>query len=143
MSHAQGMPTLCSCSPTVFTFVLSLDQTCYDNDIASNTGIDGTFCFTEEGVAAPEVPEPIEEEAVDVTEEGRVRAPWINRALGTPPEPVEEEEVEVDAKVPESNAMSKPAASDGSVRGRRRAAHVAPTPKGLALMPLQDTKPPR
>ena len=35
----------------VFTFVLSLDQTCNDNDIEDNSGIDGSFCFTETGVA--------------------------------------------------------------------------------------------
>ena len=44
-------PTMCSCSPTVFTFVLSLGQTCNDNDIETNSGIDGSFCFTETGVA--------------------------------------------------------------------------------------------
>lgn len=103
MSHAQDpMPTLCSCSPTVFTFVLSLDQSCDDNDIESNVGIDGSFCFTEEGVAVPQAPEPVED-------------------------------VEVDPKV-EPNAMSMP--GDGPVRRRRRAAHVAPTPKELALMPF-------
>jgi len=42
---------MCSCSPTVFTFVLSLEQTCNDNDFEDNSGIDGSFCFTEEGVA--------------------------------------------------------------------------------------------
>ena len=48
--------TLCSCSPTVFTFALRLNQTCSDNDIEDNSGIDGSFCFTEEGVAVPEPP---------------------------------------------------------------------------------------
>ena len=51
-------PTMCSCSPTVLTFVLSLDQTCDDNDIEDNAGIDGSFCFTEEGVVVPE-PQPV------------------------------------------------------------------------------------
>lgn len=45
---------LCSCSPTQFTFVLSLDQTCDNNDIEDNTGgIIGSFCFTEMDVAVP------------------------------------------------------------------------------------------
>jgi len=49
-------PTMCSCSPTVFTFVLNLDGSCDVNDIEFNSGIDGSFCFTEEGVAVPEPP---------------------------------------------------------------------------------------
>ena len=60
---AQEAPTMCSCSPTVFTFVLSLNQTCNDNDIEDNSGIDGSFCFTEEGVAVPEPPPPADDEA--------------------------------------------------------------------------------
>ena len=50
-AQAQEM---CSCSPTVFTFTLSLDQTCEDNTIEGNLGIDGSFYFTEDGVAIPE-----------------------------------------------------------------------------------------
>ena len=52
-AQAQEM---CSCSPTVFTFTLSLDQTCEDNTIEGNPGIDGSFCFTLDGVAIPEPP---------------------------------------------------------------------------------------
>ena len=51
ITSAQEM---CSCSPTVFTFTLSLDQTCEDNTIEGNLGIDGSFYFTEDGVAIPE-----------------------------------------------------------------------------------------
>ena len=59
LSGAQdaAVPTMCSCSPTTLTFVLSLDQTCEDNDIELNDGIDGSFCFTEEGVTIPPPPE--------------------------------------------------------------------------------------
>lgn len=49
-------PTMCSCSPTVITFVLALNQTCSDNDIEDNSGVQGTYCFTETGVAPPEPP---------------------------------------------------------------------------------------
>ena len=58
LAQDDTTPTMCSCSPTVFTFVLSLNQTCNDNDIEDNSGIDGSFCFTEEGVAVPEPPPP-------------------------------------------------------------------------------------
>jgi hypothetical protein len=51
-------PTMCSCSPTEITFVISLNQTCDDNDISTNPGIDGSFCFTETGVTLP-APPPI------------------------------------------------------------------------------------
>jgi len=61
-AQAQEM---CSCSPTVFTFTLSLDQTCEDNTIEGNPGIDGSFCFTEDGVAIPEPPVPEEAESED------------------------------------------------------------------------------
>mmetsp|Transcript_16754 Transcript_16754/g.36180 ORF Transcript_16754/g.36180 Transcript_16754/m.36180 type:complete len:395 (+) Transcript_16754:180-1364(+) len=65
---AIAMPTVCSCSPTIFTFVLSLDQTCDDNDIELNDGIDGSFCFTEEGVAVPAPPVvEVEEAATNAT----------------------------------------------------------------------------
>ena len=64
-------PTMCSCSPTVFTFVLSLEQTCNDNDIEDNSGIDGSFCFTEEGVAVPEPPLPADDEADSI---GKIEA---------------------------------------------------------------------
>ncbi len=48
---------LCSCSPTQFTFILSLDQNCDNNDIEDNTGgIIGSFCFTETDVAVPVPP---------------------------------------------------------------------------------------
>ena len=54
---------LCSCSPTEFTFVLSLDQTCENNDIESNTGgIIGSFCFTETNVTVPVPPTDESEE---------------------------------------------------------------------------------
>jgi hypothetical protein len=49
---------MCSCSPTEITFVISLDQTCDDNDIAANAGIGGSFCFTETDVALPAPPAP-------------------------------------------------------------------------------------
>ena len=35
-----------------------LDGSCDVNDIEGNSGIDGSFCFTEEGVAVPEPPPP-------------------------------------------------------------------------------------
>lgn len=57
---------LCSCSPTQFTFVLSLDQTCDNNDIEDNTGgIIGSFCFTETDVAVPVPPSSTEDEEED------------------------------------------------------------------------------
>jgi hypothetical protein len=57
IARAQdNAPTECSCSPTVFTFVLYLNQTCDENTIQSNGGIDGAFCFTEVDVALPEPP---------------------------------------------------------------------------------------
>lgn len=65
--YAQDTPTMCSCSPTEFTFVLSLNQTCNDNDIEDNSGIDGSFCFTEEGVAVPEPPPPAAADPADGT----------------------------------------------------------------------------
>ena len=46
---------LCSCSPTVFEFVLSLSQTCDNNDILSNSGIEGSFCFVDP-ISDDEVP---------------------------------------------------------------------------------------
>ena len=49
----QAQDQICSCSPTVFNFVLDLSQTCEDHTIEGNAGIDGSFCFIEEGVAAP------------------------------------------------------------------------------------------
>ena len=65
LSGAQdaAVPTMCSCSPTTLTFVLSLDQTCEDNDIELNDGIDGSFCFTEDGVTIPSPPETVREPA--------------------------------------------------------------------------------
>jgi len=61
---------MCSCSPTIFQFVLSLDQTCDQNDIADNTGIDGSLCFLEEGVSLPSAPGL--EEAAEETDTGTV-----------------------------------------------------------------------
>ncbi|EED87178.1 predicted protein [Thalassiosira pseudonana CCMP1335] len=43
----------CSCSPTKFTFKLSLSQNCNTNDIASNSGIAVSYCFVDEGVTLP------------------------------------------------------------------------------------------
>ncbi len=57
-TNTTAAATMCSCSPTEITFVISLDQTCDDNDIALNTGIGGSFCFTETGVALPAPPTP-------------------------------------------------------------------------------------
>ena len=54
-AHAQDM---CSCSPTVFTFVLNLDGSCEVNDIDGNDGVDDSFCFVEDGVALPSGGEP-------------------------------------------------------------------------------------
>ena len=70
-AQAQEM---CSCSPTVFTFTLSLDQGCEDNTIEDNPGIDGSFCFTENGVAAPEPPAPSIRKLQDTTAENAVIA---------------------------------------------------------------------
>ena len=68
-ARAQGgsnADAMCSCSPTVFTFILSLDQTCEDNTIAENGGIDGAFCFTEVGVSLPApTPPPAPEDGTD------------------------------------------------------------------------------
>lgn len=41
---------MCSCSPTVFTFVLNLEGDCETNDIIGNPGIVGSFCFVKEEV---------------------------------------------------------------------------------------------
>jgi hypothetical protein len=57
-TNTTAAAMMCSCSPTEITFVISLDQTCDDNDIALNTGIGGSFCFTETGVALPAPPTP-------------------------------------------------------------------------------------
>ena len=52
---------VCSCSPTKFTFRLILSQDCSTDDIATNVGIDSTFCTVDEIVsdAAPINDEPI------------------------------------------------------------------------------------
>jgi len=93
-------PTVCSCSPTVFTFVLSLDQTCQDNDIATNAGIDGSFCFTENDVAVPGPPVALIEEDDFATEPS--------------------DGVRVNATAAEPVASSATAAADdGPVRRRR------------------------
>ena len=61
---------LCSCSPTQFTFTLSLDQNCDNNDIEDNTGgIIGSFCFTETDVAVPVPPTTTEEEEIEEADE--------------------------------------------------------------------------
>jgi len=56
-AQAEDAVTLCSCSPTTFQFVLSLDQNCDQNDLDGNAGIDGSLCFLEEGVALPAAPD--------------------------------------------------------------------------------------
>jgi len=61
-AEVTAEPTICSCSPTTFQFVLSLDQNCDQNDYLDNTGISDSLCFIEEGVALPEAPEPEETE---------------------------------------------------------------------------------
>lgn len=53
-SAAEEPTTVCSCSPTVFAFVLSLDQTCDDNDINGNSGIGDSVCFVVSRI--PELP---------------------------------------------------------------------------------------
>lgn len=52
---------ICSCSPTTIAFKLDLCQTCDDNTISDNTGLDGSFCFTETDVSLPGG-NPLEEE---------------------------------------------------------------------------------
>jgi len=77
---------MCSCSPTKFTFVLSLDQTCDNNDIEENTGgIIGSFCFTETDVALPEyvTDEDEEEDTTDSTETESIRRKYRTRTLQT------------------------------------------------------------
>jgi hypothetical protein len=44
---------ICSCSPTTITFKLDTCLTCNDNTISDNTGLDGSFCFTEANVTLP------------------------------------------------------------------------------------------
>eukprot|EP00804_Cyclotella_cryptica_P022567 CCRYP_009438-RA/>CCRYP_009438-RA protein AED:0.28 eAED:0.28 QI:320/1/1/1/1/0.66/3/2572/466 len=38
----------CSCSPTKFTFRINLSQSCDNNDISENAGIESTFCIIED-----------------------------------------------------------------------------------------------
>lgn len=45
---------MCSCSPTVFTFIINLEGDCGTNDIQGNAGIDGSVCFVVEGVTVPD-----------------------------------------------------------------------------------------
>lgn len=76
---------ICSCSPTQFTFVLSLDQTCDNNDIEDNTGgIIGSFCFTETDVAVP-VPPPEEEEEEETEESVRRKQRLLQTTTTTDP----------------------------------------------------------
>jgi hypothetical protein len=43
----------CSCTPTKYSFRLSLSQGCSINDIADNDGVDESLCFVEPGVTLP------------------------------------------------------------------------------------------
>lgn len=76
--------TMCSCSPTEMTFVISLDQTCDDNDISLNTGVGGSFCFTETDVALPAPP------VVNATNATNATVPEPVRSLQTASDPVVE-----------------------------------------------------
>ncbi len=55
-AQAPAQAELCSCSPTVFNFVLDFSNGCTVNDIKGNPGVETSLCFQEEVPAVPGQP---------------------------------------------------------------------------------------
>lgn len=55
-AQAPAQAELCSCSPTVFNFILDFSNGCTVNDIKGNPGVETSLCFQEEVPAVPGQP---------------------------------------------------------------------------------------
>ena len=93
---------MCSCSPTVFDFVLNLDGSCGVNDIVDNSGIDGSFCFTEEVNTVPGRPD-LSSSIEMIEEEDKWWLPIWKQYL----EPVRERILQVRKRVLQSDPVTE------------------------------------